>query len=153
MANCWTPAGSVLGGAAHLAGMVAVMRGTILVQPVCTPRDACGRARIKCASMFCVLTCRGDAILYCAAAGGTPRGRHVRQKRRRGNHQASSEAAHRCYGGELRTPPPRPLFTFLISFLRSLCALSGVQGFLFCFFFCALSARRGNVCAQAVTVS
>ena len=37
MANCSSPAGSVLGGAAHLAVMVAVMRGAILVQTVCTP--------------------------------------------------------------------------------------------------------------------
>jgi hypothetical protein len=108
MAN-WSPAGSVLGGAAHLAGMVAVMRGAILVQLVCTPRDACGRACRSAQALFCVLTSRGDAVLYCAAAGGTPRGRHVRQKGRRRYHQASSEAAHCCYGGALRHPPPRQL--------------------------------------------
>ena len=72
----------------------------------------------------CVLTWGRGSVLR--AAGGAPRGRRVRQKGRRGDHQASSETAHRRYGGALRPA------TFLISFLRSL--------------------HKGDVCAQAGTV-
>ena len=63
----------------------------------------------------CVLTWGRGSVLR--AAGGAPRGRRVRQKGRRGDHQASSETAHRRYGGALRPA------TFLISFLRSLRAV------------------------------